>query len=316
MEMIRTDHLMKKYQKNNQVGPVSVTVEEGALYTLIGAKNSGKSTVLNMLADITVPTGGDTFLFAEKGAFQSVKNSVGILPADPGFYEDYTPVKQLQFFSRISGAKADKNRIHKVLDAVGLGDVKKVRTGRLLPAQKRRLGLAQAIIHDPVLILLDEPTAGLNERDRTDVRKMIEQWHEAGKTIVMTTDNLEEAEALSTHLAVMHEGSVVVEGSLAELKQRFASSFSVKMKLSSEMSQYEHRKIEEALTLLNKSEERDGRYLTVHVASEEEIPKVLMVFLSNNVKIYEVTVRQDSLSDVFEGGLPYESTDETPTRAT
>ncbi|SDO21918.1 ABC transporter ATP-binding protein [Alkalicoccus daliensis] len=299
MRVIRTENLTKAFRGEVVVNKITLEVAQGEIFGFLGRNGAGKSTFINMLTDIMKPTSGEVYLFEENLGIDANKYRIGVLPDYSSFYDDMSAVQHLSYFSRLSGNKASRLKIEETLETVGLWEDRKKKLHTYSFGMKKKLGVAQALIHDPELLILDEPTSGLDAESVIHMQKLIIQLHEQGKTIFMTSHNLDEVEKICTQIAIMKEGEISLQGSLYELQRKFSATFTVRLKTSSELEEVDKKRLKSSLDEAKLSHSWDKNYLFVEVSSEEAIPSLLKRIMMLEVDIYEAEVDQPSLEEIF-----------------
>ncbi len=199
--------------------PLHLTVEEGEIFGFLGPNGAGKTTTLKLLMGLVFPTAGTARLLGRDWTDPEVKAQIGFLPEQPYFYDYLTAHELLDYYGQLSGVpgKDRKRRIDEVLQRVGLTDVKGVQLRKFSKGMLQRVGIAQAILHDPKLVFFDEPMSGLDPMGRREVRDLMEQLKHEGKTVFFSTHILSDAEALCDRVAIIHQGELRGVGAVADL---------------------------------------------------------------------------------------------------
>jgi ABC-2 type transport system ATP-binding protein len=199
--------------------PLHLTVEEGEIFGFLGPNGAGKTTTLKMLMGLVFPTAGSARILGMDINDPAVKAQIGFLPEQPYFYDYLTAHELLDYYGRLSGVPGKElpSRIDKVLDRVGLQDVRGVQLRKFSKGMLQRVGIAQAILHEPKIVFFDEPMSGLDPMGRREVRDLMEQLKQEGKTVFFSTHILSDAEALCDRVAVIHLGELRAVGAVAEL---------------------------------------------------------------------------------------------------
>jgi ABC-2 type transport system ATP-binding protein len=199
--------------------PLTLTVEEGAVFGFLGPNGAGKTTTLKLLLGLVFPTAGTARIFGKDIDDVDVKSQIGFLPEQPYFYDYLTAQELLEYYAQLSGvpAKERSGRVQKMLGRVGLSDAARVQLRKLSKGMLQRVGLAQAILHNPKLVFLDEPMSGLDPMGRREVRELIQELQHEGKTVFFSTHILSDAEALCDRVAVIHKGELRGVGAVADL---------------------------------------------------------------------------------------------------
>ena len=222
--MIELQGLEKSYGAFAAVKNLSFQVARGEVYGFLGPNGAGKTTTLRMLMGMLRPTGGSARIDGLDCQVQAteVKNRVGYLPDVPIFYDFLRGREILEFVGEMQGLdrKRAVMRAGALLEELGLADATEEFAINYSMGMKKRLGLAMALIHDPAVLILDEPTNGLDPRASRDIQAKLREAAQAGKTVLLSTHLLDMAEKLCTRLGIIHHGALIAEGTVAELRER------------------------------------------------------------------------------------------------
>lgn len=241
--MIQVEHLTKCFPQPGgrlltAVNDLSFHVRAGEVYGLLGPNGAGKTTTLRMLLGLLRPTSGQASI-AGLGSSQypnEVKRRVGLVSASAGLYQGLSAREMLLFFADLYAVERRQAQIEleRLARLLGLGDFIEQRCGTLSTGQRQRVNLARALIHRPPVMLLDEPTLGLDVMGSQVVTEYIEYLRGEGKAVILTTHHLDDAERYCSRFGLLHKGSLVIEGTLAELRERTGctSLFEMFLKLS------------------------------------------------------------------------------------
>jgi ABC-2 type transport system ATP-binding protein len=199
--------------------PLRLTIEEGEVFGFLGPNGAGKTTTLKLLMGLVFPTAGTARLLGMEMDDPRVKSQIGFLPEQPYFYDHLSARELLTYYAQLSGvpARGCSARVEQMLMRVGLSDSASVQLRKFSKGMLQRVGLAQAILHDPKLVFLDEPMSGLDPMGRRQVRDLIQQLRSEGKTVFFSTHILSDAEALCDRVGVIHQGELRGVGAVAEL---------------------------------------------------------------------------------------------------
>jgi len=199
--------------------PLRLTIEEGEVFGFLGPNGAGKTTTLKLLMGLVFPTAGSARLLGMDINDPRVKSQIGFLPEQPYFYDHLTARELLNYYGSLSGVpgKTCAARVEEMLARVGLGGSANVQLRKFSKGMLQRVGLAQAILHDPKLVFLDEPMSGLDPMGRREVRELIQQLRSEGKTVFFSTHILSDAEALCDRVGIIHQGELRGVGAVAEL---------------------------------------------------------------------------------------------------
>ncbi|MCP1491935.1 ABC-2 type transport system ATP-binding protein [Peribacillus frigoritolerans] len=299
MNVIDTNNLTKSFKGHNVVRSISLQVKKGEIFGFLGRNGAGKTTFINMLTGIMMPTSGEFNLLNYKGNLDDIKHRIGVLPDYSSFYDNLSAKNHLKYFSKVSGKKISNSKISETLQLVGLTEHQNKKVGKFSFGMKKKLGIAQAIVHDPEILFLDEPTSGVDAEAVIQIQKLIKELNRQGKTIFMTSHNLDEVEKICTNIAIMKEGKIFTQGSMEELRKAYQSTLTIRIKLSPELTMEHQERIEQNLSKETYKYEWDENYLVTEVFTEEDIPVLLMHLMSEGIGIYAVNVIEPSLEEIF-----------------
>ena len=198
---------------------LSLRIEPGEVYGLLGPNGSGKSTTLKIILGLVSPTRGRTEIFGRDSRLVESREAVGFLPENPYFYKYLSGAETLRFFGRLCGMTGAtlKRRTNELLDLVGLNKARDRRLGTYSKGMLQRIGLAQALIHDPRLVVLDEPTAGVDPAGSREIRDLIMDLKRRGITVLLSSHLLAQAQEICDRIGILADGVLVREGRLQEL---------------------------------------------------------------------------------------------------
>ena len=222
MSAVATTDLRKTYGRVEALRGVSIRVEPGEIFGLLGQNGAGKSTLIKILLGIVRPTDGEADLLGEPVGRAGVRRRVGYLPEDHQFPGYHTGASLLDFYGRLYGlARADRRRRSlEALEVVGLRKRMDSRIRTYSKGMKQRLGIAQAVFHDPEVIFLDEPTDGVDPVGRKEIRDLLGQLRAEGRTIFVNSHLLGEVEQISDRVAILQRGEIVRQGTVADLTRQ------------------------------------------------------------------------------------------------
>jgi len=198
---------------------LNLTVEEGEIFGFLGPNGAGKTTTLKMLMGLVFPTGGSARILGMDLDDPAMKAQIGFLPEQPYFYDYLTANELLEYYAQLSGVEGRerKKKVTEVLARVGLQEAGSVQLRKFSKGMLQRVGLAQAILHDPKVLFFDEPMSGLDPMGRREVRDLMQQLKDRGKTVFFSTHILSDAESLCDRVAIIHKGQLQGVGAVADL---------------------------------------------------------------------------------------------------
>jgi ABC-2 type transport system ATP-binding protein len=229
--MITISHLTKQFPTVTALSDVSLTVRDGEFFGLLGPNGAGKSTLMNLLVGYLDPDAGEITINGEKVTRNSLETRkwIGMVPQSLALYDDISAQENLEIFGSFYLIPKNilRERIKEKLKSVELYDRRKDKVKTFSGGMKRRLNLIASLLHDPPLLLCDEPTVGVDPQSRNAIFDFLESLNKLGKTIVYTTHYMEEAERLCNRIAIIDSGSIMVEGTLDELMEKLSYQESI-----------------------------------------------------------------------------------------
>ena len=239
-EIVRTEGLVKRYDGTLAVAGIDLSVEQGEIFGLVGPNGAGKTTTLRILATLLMPSAGTAEIagLSVTRNPDQVRRVLGFMPDSFGVYDDMKVWEYLDFFARCYGiGPADRRRmINDLLELVDLGGKRDNYVQTLSRGMQQRLCLAHALVHDPQVLLLDEPASGLDPRARVELRELLRELRSLGKTILISSHILPELEELCTSVAIVDRGQVLAQGRVSDIERRlrFGAVLRVRLLLEGE----------------------------------------------------------------------------------
>ncbi|WP_339323161.1 ABC transporter ATP-binding protein [Paenibacillus sp. FSL W8-0194] len=237
MNILDIRGLTKKFGEFVAVDNMSLTIREGEIFGFLGANGAGKSTTINMISSLLRPTSGEIRILEKDIVKQSrfAKMNLGIVPQDLAIYEDMTAYENVSFFAGLYGLRGDKLKesAEEALEFVGLSDKAKSFPKNFSGGMKRRLNIACAIAHKPKLIIMDEPTVGIDPQSRNYILTSVRKLNESGCTIIYTSHYMEEVEEICSRIAIVDHGKIIAEGTKEQLKSTITDVKDIRIELKS-----------------------------------------------------------------------------------
>jgi ABC-2 type transport system ATP-binding protein len=273
------------------VKSLSLTIDAGETFGFLGPNGAGKTTTLKMLMGIIFPTSGSARILGRDCLDPDVKQKIGFLPEQPYFYDYLSAPELLDYYAQLSGVPKTQRakRIGDLLERVGLSDVGKLQLRKFSKGMLQRVGIAQAIVHDPEVIFLDEPMSGLDPLGRHEVRELIQGLKDQGKTIFFSTHILSDAEALCDRVAVIHKGELRGVSVVNELRSRVTAKTEVIWQGASVLATVSKSVIDPHVT---------GDTVRATVATED-LDLLLEKLRHQGARLVSVTPLQGTLEDYF-----------------
>jgi ABC-2 type transport system ATP-binding protein len=241
--IVRADGLVKRYDGTLAVAGLDLAVDDGEIFGLVGPNGAGKTTILRILATLLAPTAGEAEIcgLSVRRNPADVRHVIGFMPDVFGVYDDMKVWEYLDFFARCYGIPGPRRRqmIGDLLDLVDLADKRDAYVQGLSRGMQQRLCLAHTLVHDPRVLLLDEPASGLDPRARVELRELIRELRILGKTIVISSHILPELEELCTSVAIVDHGQVLAQGKVADIERRLRAGAVLRVRVLGDLTEIE-----------------------------------------------------------------------------
>ncbi len=293
--IIEVNSLTKNFKEIRAVDNLNLSVFKGDVFGFLGPNGAGKSTTIRMLVSLIRPTFGSIKIFDKPLEENRVEilRKVGAIVEKPDFYGYISAYKNLEILGRLSGKDISKKQIMDALELVGLHKRYKSKVKTFSHGMKQRLGLAQALLHDPELIILDEPTTGLDPQGMKEIRELIVYLSkEKGKTVFLSTHLLSEIELVATRMVILNKGSNKAEGYVKDL----LDSKSVKVTFEIDNADIAKKVISESNWVKKFESQSDNKL--IFLLSNQEIPELVKYFVEKGIQINAV-IPTRSLEDYF-----------------
>ena len=298
---IEIKNLTKTYAKSKKspaktaLKGVDLTIPRGSIFGLLGPNGAGKSTMINILAGLVNKTSGTASIcgYDIDSQTRQARASIGIVPQEIAMDVFFTPYQALELQAGYYGVPKAKRRSEEILGALGLSDKRDAYVRQLSGGMKRRLLIAKALVHNPPVLILDEPTAGVDIELRRQLWTYVEELHRRGTTIILTTHYLEEAEALCDHIAIMHHGEIVANESKASLMSRLDKRTLVITPMDPITA------LPPELKDLDASLNENGQIAIHYRSGTDSISAMLAKVKTAGVSILDLRTEEPDLEDVF-----------------
>ncbi len=290
---IEVSHLKKVYDDLIAVNDISFAVKKGEIFAFLGPNGAGKTTTVEMIESIRTPTTGVIKLLGvdTKTGFNQIKERISILPQEFHSFERFTVRETLTYFSKLYKKRAN---IDEILDAMDLRSHEKKLYRNLSGGLKQRVGVALSLVNDPEIVFLDEPTTGLDPKARREVWQVIANLRNKGKTVFLTTHYMEEAEHLADHIAIIHKGKIIAEGTLQDLLNRYGEKTTLYIKNCH--SDEARQRLEEKGFEVHSS---GNGNLSIKIDYKEKVLEVLSELRHECIEYGGLDIRGSNLEEVF-----------------
>ena len=297
--LIKLEGVVKKFGKNLILNGIDLEVKPGELCGIIGTNGSGKTTILKTIIGFYKPTKGVVSFKGNniKGNEEDMRMNFGFASQENSFYDKLNVQENVKYFGELYGLTDEFIEVHidNLLKLVDLYDARKTLAGNLSNGMKRRLDIACALIHDPLVLILDEPTQDLDPALRKDMLALIKKINQNGTTVIMTSHLLWEMEALCDRISILAEGRILKTGSPSQLKQ----SYTKDDEISLETHPGNYVKILKGVKGINKVVRLEHKVLIYTSKADIVLKQLLDKLKKNKEKMVDVTIRKPSLDEVF-----------------
>lgn len=301
MKVLEVNNLTKKFKDLTAVDNIKFSIEDGEIYGLLGPNGAGKSTVINMICGlISSDTGEMKILESDiKKNIKFTKKNIGLVPQSIAVYWELTALENVKFFGSLYGLKGKEleERSLEALEFVGLIDRIKEPCRNFSGGMSRRLNIACAIVHKPKIIIMDEPTVGIDPQSRNHILNSVKKLNKMGSIIIYTSHYMEEVEEICSKVGIMDHGKLIAEGTKEELKALITDYNYIKVKVAN-MDNIDIEKFKN-INGINNINIRE--YTIIFEINKDMInmDKIVRVFVDNNISIREINTVMPNLEDVF-----------------
>lgn len=292
--IITVTNITKHYGDFKAVDGISFDVTRGQIFSCLGPNGAGKTTTVEMMEGLRTPTSGSVEIFGVDVTqdYASIRHRVGVLPQDFIPFERLKAPEAIEYFAGLYNSDMKKKDIDRLLETVGLDHRKKVISKKLSGGEKRKLGIALALVGEPELLFLDEPTTGLDAQARRNLWRLLESLRDEGRTILLTTHYMDEAERLSDDVLVLHKGKEVARGSPKDLIEQHCGGRSILLHDYGEEST-------EKLKAMGFAAERIRDDVKITLGDGVSVKDIIRRLDSSGIQYRDVTTVEPTLEDAF-----------------
>ncbi|MFD1736510.1 ABC transporter ATP-binding protein [Bacillus salitolerans] len=290
--LIETNKLTKQYGKERVVDAVHVKIQKGQIYGFLGPNGAGKTTTIRMMLGLITPTEGEILYFGKPFRKNKIDilQKVGSLVESPSYYGHLNATENLEVYRKILGV--NKSRIEEVLTIVGLSHATKKKVKEYSLGMKQRLGIATALLGHPEILILDEPTNGLDPAGIQEIRNLIKRLaHEQGLTIIVSSHLLSEVDQMATHVGIISKGQLIFQDCIEELRRRSTSSICIKVEQT--------RSAWNLLLAKGLDCTLEDDSITLRNIDDSTVATIVESLVKNNISIYRVKDHKTSLEEIF-----------------
>ncbi len=301
MNAISFTNLRKTVGDFVSVEHVSYEAEQGEILSLLGPNGAGKSTTISIISGLFPPTSGDAAIMGQSilKAPEAAKAHLGVVPQDIALYPDLSARENLLFWGKMYGLRGVelKNRVNHVLDIIGLADRQKDLVSKFSGGMKRRVNIGAALLHQPDVIIMDEPTVGIDPQSRRHILDNVKELNRNGMTVLYTTHYMEEAAELSDHIAIMDKGRVIAHGTHAELIQLVGEKTRLDITINTDADKV--LPAWEQTEGVASIDSTDGKIIALVDDSNTVLPRMFEAASQVQVRITSVDIQEPNLEMVF-----------------
>ncbi|MGE5643815.1 MAG: ATP-binding cassette domain-containing protein [Byssovorax cruenta] len=301
MNAIEVENLRKSFGDFQAVQGASFEAQAGEVLSLLGPNGAGKSTTISMLSGLLDPTSGDACIMGHSilREPEEAKKSLGVVPQEIALYPDLSARENLVFWGKMYGLRgaALKSRVDEVLEVIGLTDRQKDHVGKFSGGMKRRVNIGAALLHKPEVVIMDEPTVGIDPQSRRHILDNVKELNQKGMTVLYTTHYMEEAAELSHHIAIMDKGKVIAYGTHDELIRMVGEQTRIDLTLNAEAGKLlaAWRETEGVARI----DSTDGKVTALVDDSNRVLPRLFDAASKVGVRITSVDIQEPNLETVF-----------------
>jgi len=297
--MIKIQNLSKSFSDFKAIDNIDLNVKKGEIFGLLGPNGAGKSTLINILSTVLKANSGEITLNGIDLSTNQEKSKqiIGIVPQEISLYDNFSAYDNLLFFGKLYGIDTPilKNRIDKILLLIGLDNRKSDLIKTYSGGMKRRINIAAALLHQPEILLMDEPTVGVDPQSRNQIFDVVEALNKKGMTIVYTTHYMEEVERLCDTIAIMDNGNIITQGTLEELQNTSKTKELLKLNFQDLTNQ----QFEDFQNQFDFEIIKDNNELSIKCAIEKELNNILNYAVNNDLKIIDIDRKKATLETIF-----------------
>jgi ABC-2 type transport system ATP-binding protein len=297
--MLEIKKLYKDYGNHVAVDGIDLKIEKGQIYGILGPNGAGKSTTISMICGLINKTSGEIIYEETTNKIRKWKENIGIVPQDFALYWDLTAEENISFFCSLYGFKGEelKYRTDKTLEFVGLTDVRKKKASEFSGGMKRRLNIGCAIAHSPKLIIMDEPTVGIDPQSRNHILESVVKLREEGATIIYTSHYMQEVDDICDRISIIDKGHIIAEGTSDELKNLIGDKNTLNISVTKRVKGLEDMLME--VTGVDKVIFSENEYKITTLKSSNLISNIVTVITEHGGEIKNIVNEEPTLESVF-----------------
>jgi ABC-2 type transport system ATP-binding protein len=298
--MIKINQISKSFGSYEALKSLSLEVKKGEFYSLLGPNGAGKTTCINIISNIMPASSGNVEIagFNSKTDASEIKKRIGVVPQEIALYEDLSAIENLKFWGKINQVENRQlnSKIEEILKFLDLYDQRNQKISTYSGGMKRRINIAAALLHDPEVLFMDEPTVGIDPQSRLFTYEVFEKLHQQGKTIFYTSHNMEEVERLSDRIGIIDHGQLIAEGSLSELKEELKMEETLVIKTEKPINEDTFNTIK---TQLPGAINQEQQLLVSSKNTNQDLAWLFRTFDKMDIQISSIEIQKVNLEMIF-----------------
>jgi ABC-2 type transport system ATP-binding protein len=296
-DIITLEHVNKELGKRQILKDVNLTVKQGDIFGYLGPNGAGKTTTIRIILGLLTATSGKVSLLGQDVQIDKIRKKIGFVLEADGLYDNLTAAENLLYYALLYDIPQPEQKVEKVLKQVGLAERANDKVGTYSKGMRQRLALARAIAPDPELLVLDEPTAGVDPTGQIEIRQlMLDMIQKEHKTILLSSHNLDEVQRICNRIALIHKGQIRLYGELEQFKREMGQG-GVVIETAEPVSSATLTELQR-LPDVSVREQKD-RFLTLNIGKNVETSAIISLLASRDVKIEQVKKQEASLEDMY-----------------
>lgn len=299
--MLEVSGLGKKFKDRRVVNNVRFQVEKGESYGLLGPNGAGKTTLISMVSGLLHPSEGDAIVGGASILHDRKKaqRKIGIVPQDIALYLDFSAQENLTFWGKMYKLKGNelRKRVDEVLEVIGLSERRKDRVSTFSGGMKRRLNIGCALLHQPELLIMDEPTVGIDPQSRNHILETVKQLNREGMTVIYTSHYMEEVQSLCNRVGIFDQGECIAEGNVDKISTMFGALSEIHIEIEDGRAE----DLATALAAYSEKEpmQQDGQWVLFHRNPEKVLSDVIELLKNKGCRLLGIDIREPNLESVF-----------------
>jgi ABC-2 type transport system ATP-binding protein len=301
MAYINLRDIVKRYDSKLAVDNINLSIEKGEVFGLLGPNGAGKSTTIKMIMGLLRPNSGEITVDGKdiRKEELAIKRMMGLVPQDLAIYENLSARENMEYFARLYGLKGKvlKERTEETLEFVGLSDKQKEKPKKFSGGMKRRLNIACAIVHQPAIVIMDEPTIGIDPQSRNHILNSIQELNRRGATIIYTSHYMEEVEMICDRVGIIDHGKLITCGTKKEIKGQM--SFEEKIVIDALSVNYNAIEEIKAVKGVKTAAVNENTLEIITGNAQESLQDILFILSKRDVRVKDIHLKEADLESVF-----------------